>query len=71
MGHIKVKIKIYKADKSKSEEVELLVDTGSTYSWISASVLDSLGILPKAAKDFKTIEGRIVKRNIGEVLVEL
>ncbi len=70
MGHTWVKIKIFSADRKTSKEVELLVDTGSTYTWVLADNLHGLGISPKEKKLFKTIEGRTVERQIGEALIE-
>ena len=71
MGRTRAKVKIYSTDKTKSEDIELLADTGSTYTWIYASMLDKLGIQPKVTKHFKTIEGRLVERKIGEAPIEL
>lgn len=70
MGHTEVKVKIYAPDSSKSEEVELLVDTGSTYSWIPKSILEKLEIKPRGLWKFKTVDGRILEREISETVVE-
>ena len=70
MGHTEVKVKIYSPDLSKSEEVELLVDTGSTYSWIPKDRLAKLGIKLKRPWEFKTIDGRVLEREIGEAVME-
>ena len=69
MGHTNVKIKIY--GPKGSEEVELLVDTGSTYSWVSRPLLEKLGIEPKGKKLFKTIDDRHIEREIGEAVIEV
>jgi len=71
MGHVVAKAKLYNpGDPSKNLEVELLVDTGSTYSWIKRDKLEELGLKPMTRWKFKTIEGKIVERDIGEVVVE-
>ena len=70
MGHTSAKVKLYSPDLSKSEEVELLVDTGSTYSWIPKDKLAKLGIKPKGPWEFKTIDGRVLERGVGEAVVE-
>lgn len=57
-------------DLSKVEEIELLVDTGSTYSWVPRERLAKLEIKPKGSWEFKTIDGRVLKREIGEAVVE-
>jgi len=70
LGHTSVKVKLYGADPSKSEEVELLVDTGSTYSWIPKGILERLDVGRKGTWKFKTVDGRILDREIGETVVE-
>ena len=70
MGHTSAKVKLYSPDLSRSEEVELLVDTGSTYSWIPRHVLERLGIRPKGSWKFRTVDGRMLEREIGEALME-
>jgi len=55
---------------SKSEQIELLVDTGSTYTWVSSVTLERLNVKVKTIRKFKTIDGRLLERKIGEVLVE-
>ena len=68
MGHTTAKVRIH--GEKGSTEIELLVDTGSTFSWVSGSVLDKLGIKPKEKKMFKTIEGKLVERDVAEAVIE-
>ncbi|MET1160371.1 MAG: clan AA aspartic protease [Thermoprotei archaeon] len=71
MGHVIAKVKLYNPyDASKSMEYELLVDTGSTYTWIKRSILEKLGIKPIDKRRFRTIEGRVIEREIGEAVIE-
>lgn len=70
MGHTTAKIKLYGVDRSKSQQVELLVDTGSTYTWVPRSLLEDLSIKPSTTRNFRTIDGRTLKREVGEVLME-
>ena len=70
LGHTSVKIKLYGPDLSKPEEIELLVDTGSTYSWIPRGILEKLNIMPKGSWKFKTVDGRVLEREISEAVVE-
>lgn len=70
MGHCYASIKIYDKARSKSKEVPLLVDTGSTYTWVKKTTLESLGLLSEGKWRFKTIEGREIEREIGEAVVE-
>jgi len=55
---------------SKSEQVELLVDTGSTYTWVSNAILKRLNVEAKTARKFKTIDGRLLERRVGEIIIE-
>lgn len=54
----------------KRVEKKLLVDTGATYSWIKASDLKRLGIKPARVQEFETIEGKVIQKRIGEVVIE-
>lgn len=71
VGHTYVKAIAYKPDFSRSTEVELLVDMGSTYTWIPQEKLRELGVKPITARRFATIDGRRLERSIGEALIEL
>jgi predicted aspartyl protease len=50
-------------------EFELWVDTGAAYSWISRERLEALGIQPTGRREFRTIEGRTIERNMAAVFV--
>jgi len=70
LGHTRAKVTLYSPDISKSEQIELLVDTGSTYTWVSGIVLKRLNIEAKTARRFKTIDGRLLERKVGEAIIE-
>jgi len=70
LGHTMAKVTLHSPDMSKSEQIELLVDTGSTYTWVSSATLERLNVKAKTTRKFKTIDGRLLERKIGEVLVE-
>jgi len=63
-------VTLHSPDMSKSEQIELLVDTGSTYTWVSSVVLEKLNVEAKTARKFKTMDGRLLERKVGEVLIE-
>ena len=67
MGHKIVKAKI---TGKKEREVELLIDTGSTYTWIDKTILKAIGVEKKRRHKFK-IEGKILERDIGEAKINL
>jgi predicted aspartyl protease len=68
MGHTYGTVKL--GSNAKQLEKRLLVDTGSTYSWIKSADLKRLGVRPIREQDFETIEGRVVRKKVGEVLAE-
>jgi len=70
MGHTHVEVKLVNQLTLKFEEVKLSVDTGSTYTWVNKTLLEKLGIKPQTEWTFKTIDGRILKRFIGEAVAE-
>jgi len=55
----------------RKEPLTLLVDTGSTYTWISAALLRELGVQPTERRRVLTIEGTTVDRPAAEVLMTL
>jgi len=71
MGLTYVKIKASSLTKPELKtELELLVDTGSMLTWMPRKVLDALGVKPRGVRQFKTIEGKLIKRETGVVVVE-
>jgi len=70
LGHTTAKVKLHSLDMTRSEQIELLVDTGSTYTWVSSTVLGGLNIEAKTVRKFKTIDGRFLERKVGEVIIE-
>ncbi len=70
MGHTYVKTTLFDKEKKNLKEVELLVDTGSTYSWVKRGTLQQLSITPVKPRNFQTIEGKIISREIGEAIMQ-
>lgn len=70
MGTFTTKLRVWNpAEPGRAEEFELWVDTGSAYSWISRQRLEALGILPSDRRQFRTIEGRVIERQMAAVFV--
>jgi predicted aspartyl protease len=59
------------ARPDRRETVKLLVDSGSMYTWVSASLLRDLGVQPTERRRLLTIEGRTVERGAAEILITL
>jgi predicted aspartyl protease len=55
----------------RRETLKLLVDTGSMYSWVSATALRDLGVQPTERRRLLTIEGKPTQRGAAEVLITL
>ncbi len=62
---------IVQGEEGHRKTFNLLVDTGSVFTWIDGDALRSLGIKPKSQKKFRTIEGREISRTAGEAVLEL
>jgi predicted aspartyl protease len=72
MGVFKVSARVWNVnDSSKLNVVELLVDSGATYTALPASVLNSLKVTPTRIAKLKMADGRIVERPVGEVGIEI
>ena len=48
---------------------EVMVDTGSEYTWIPEDLLVKLGVPPVRIDRFETADGRILERRVGFALV--
>jgi len=60
-------------DRSKSVRLaKLLVDTGSEYTWIPASKLESIGV-EREKKDLRFVmaNGEVVTRNVGFAILRI
>ena len=51
-------------------ETELIVDTGSTYTWVRKERLEMISVKPTGLKRFGTIEGKTIKREVSETIIE-
>ncbi|MGH9779695.1 MAG: hypothetical protein ACRD5I_14930 [Candidatus Acidiferrales bacterium] len=72
MGVFQVKLTVSNfTDAARQQEVELWVDTGPAYSWISRARLEALGARPIRKMQFRTIEGHLVERDMAPVFVRV
>lgn len=51
------------------EPVEVLVDTGATYTKVPRALLQRLGITPTDHRDAQIADGRLIRRDLGEALI--
>ena len=71
MGIFNVEFTIGSADGSHSLPLVGMIDTGSLYSIIPASVLDGLGIARDETEQFRLADGSIREMAIGLALLEM
>ena len=57
-------------DARRSELVDILVDPRSTYTWVSKAVLGGLAVEGKMLGKFRTADGTLLERRLGEAVVE-
>ena len=69
MGTFEVPIEIGDPQGEHWEVLDVLVDTGSTYTWIPEDVLRQLGVRPHVREPFETADGRIIERDVGRTWV--
>lgn len=48
---------------------DMVIDTGSEYTWIPRHILEELGITPQRQQGFVVADGRRIDRDIGYALV--
>ena len=71
VGHTIARVKLCNPhEPERCLELELLVDTGSTYTWVRRERLQELGIDPTGRRRFRTIRGELVERDVGEAVIE-
>jgi clan AA aspartic protease len=68
MGTFTVKVTLSHPERRATRiTLELLVDTGATWSLISADAARSLGVEPSETRPVKTADGRLLNLPLGEV----
>ncbi|MEM2179058.1 MAG: aspartyl protease family protein [Candidatus Methanomethylicaceae archaeon] len=71
MSFTYVKVRVYNpADMSKSDVVELLIDTGAVFTSIPRSILEKLGLKPLGRRKLRVYGGGIVERDVGVAVFE-
>ena len=49
----------------RADVEQMMVDTGSEYSWIAETLLAQIGVAPVRIDRFETADGRILERRVG------
>ena len=53
------------AQPDRQRELELLVDTGSLFTWVAAPALEGLGIVPAETRQLRITTGALIERRMG------
>lgn len=72
MGQFSVRVTVtHPTDPARLAEVELLVDTGATLSWVPREVVERLGVPRLRRRSFLVADGRTVERETAGAIVRL
>ena len=73
MGIFRTSITITSLSDSapRRELANVVVDTGSEYSWIPRDLLDSLHVAALRKDRFETADGRVLERDVGFALISV
>ena len=71
MGTFSCPIEVFAPDGSRSETIEAMVDTGSTYTGLPAALLRALGVVPYRRIQSELADGSVVDDEVGAVNVRV
>ena len=71
MGTLQVTIGVSDSQGRQFEELDVTVDTGSTYTAVPRAMLQKLGIQVERSLPSETADGRIVPVDVGEATIRL
>lgn len=65
MGLFTSQITVSDIDRTQSETVEAVVDTGASYSIIPVGALRKIGVVPLRKDEYETADGRTIECDVG------
>lgn len=71
MGTFRVRIEVGGPDRVRFEPVDVLVDTGATYTVLPRALLHELGVAPHTRAPFVVADGREVELEIGRAWIRI
>ena len=71
MGTFSVEIEVGDPSGSRFEPVEVLVDTGATYTMLPASLLTPLGVETVETQTFMLADGSEIQLDVGDTLLRV
>ncbi len=70
MGSFSAKLRIWNPlEPDKAAEIEAMVDTGASFSWIHRERLEQMGVTALRKMGFRAIDGSILERDLASVWV--
>jgi len=70
MGIFTAKLRVWNpVNSSSSQEIDAMVDSGASYSWVLRTRLEPLGVRPVRRMSFRMIEGKTIERDLVPVFV--
>ena len=70
IGITRARVVLHSIDMARKEVCDLIVDTGSTLSWVPEEVAARVGIQATEVRTFRLADGRLVDRPVGEAILE-
>jgi clan AA aspartic protease len=71
MGTFRYPVTLLSLDRTQRVTLEMLVDTGATYTWVPEPVLQQLGYQPTFRRRLCLANGQIIERSGCEAVVEI
>ena len=71
MGTFRVSIEVGASEHEPFERVEVLVDTGATYTVLPRTLLQELGVVPHTRAPFVVADGREIELEIGRAWIRI
>ena len=71
MGTVTVTIQVGDRQGQEFEELDMIVDTGSTYTAVPGALLQRLRVPVQRSMQSQTADGRIIPVDIGQTIVRL
>ncbi|MDZ7262614.1 MAG: clan AA aspartic protease [candidate division KSB1 bacterium] len=71
MGTFREKVVVSNPEDLNSMELELIVDTGATYTWIPEDLLSQLKIKPRFKRKLQLADGRIIERDASLINIHI
>ena len=71
MGTVTVTIQVGDSHGNRFEELDITVDTGSTYTAVPRALLERLGVPVDRSLPSETADGRMIPVDVGETMIRL